>query len=600
MFGRREGGGAGAGSGGSDEEQGGGDELYCYYDPSLDGSLSDDGEGEEFGRRRETAKEAEKGESAELAVDDQKQQKQQQQQQQQQGQGRAGTASHALSNPADPLLLLLSAGDIVSPPSSPAAAALKLNTPSLESQSKGGRSRSRSPAVGSPPGNGLQDRFSSWKGHLEGTAGTGSSAATRLRPASAVTALFGAAALAARENGPHSQHSSSSSSSSVLPIVRRREYFHAHGRGQMSWSNGDTYSGEFANNLRHGWGTYIERSSGKVWAGQWRYDRMHGRGTLTCPVGSSGGSSQTKTYDGMFSNGLRHGSGSQNFPSGASYFGEWVRDQREGLGEYRFGNGDIYRGWFRANKRSGSGILKSANGNTFDGEWRDDCQVQGRFVNAASGSEYNGSFDAEGKMSGYGLFRWPDSSTYAGEWVQNMAHGYGVYTHVRSGGSSGGSSSGGIANEERGYVYRGCWQRNKKHSMSKTLSSSIVHDHEGNAVDPAVAVVTFDGGDEYRGQYTKGKMTGVGVYTYAGSGLRQEGRFENGVFQGPLSPPPSPSPSPAASPSKGGSGQERSSGVGSTKSAAAAKDGDGDGGAVSKSAAEAEKKKGGGFWSFLF
>lgn len=48
--------------------------------------------------------------------------------------------------------------------------------------------------------------------------------------------------------------------------------------GVYSFSNGDTYKGEFLNGMKHGRGVYSYLSSGEVYDGEWRSDQWNGRG----------------------------------------------------------------------------------------------------------------------------------------------------------------------------------------------------------------------------------------------------------------------------------------------------------------------------------
>ncbi len=49
-----------------------------------------------------------------------------------------------------------------------------------------------------------------------------------------------------------------------------------HGKGVLSWSNGDRYVGEFSeDNRRHGHGT-LTLADGRVQSGQWENDRFLG------------------------------------------------------------------------------------------------------------------------------------------------------------------------------------------------------------------------------------------------------------------------------------------------------------------------------------
>lgn len=53
-----------------------------------------------------------------------------------------------------------------------------------------------------------------------------------------------------------------------------------NGHGTYIYPNGDSYEGEWSNNLRHGEGTYIFSSSGARYVGTWVNGRREGTGEL--------------------------------------------------------------------------------------------------------------------------------------------------------------------------------------------------------------------------------------------------------------------------------------------------------------------------------
>ena len=49
-----------------------------------------------------------------------------------------------------------------------------------------------------------------------------------------------------------------------------------NGKGFYVWHDGSTYEGDWSNGLRHGNGKYIHE--GETYIGQWQFDLKHGRG----------------------------------------------------------------------------------------------------------------------------------------------------------------------------------------------------------------------------------------------------------------------------------------------------------------------------------
>jgi hypothetical protein len=68
-------------------------------------------------------------------------------------------------------------------------------------------------------------------------------------------------------------------------------------KGPVTLSNGDTYTGQWLNDKREGFGTLI-KANGDQLEGTWKDDQLSGQG-----IRQAGGD----VYRGMFVNGLAHG-----------------------------------------------------------------------------------------------------------------------------------------------------------------------------------------------------------------------------------------------------------------------------------------------------
>jgi hypothetical protein len=64
----------------------------------------------------------------------------------------------------------------------------------------------------------------------------------------------------------------------------------------MNYPNGDSYEGEWNNDVREGFGL-LRFSKGDQYEGEWANDKMNGKGILGHPDGSS--------YEGLWENGLK-------------------------------------------------------------------------------------------------------------------------------------------------------------------------------------------------------------------------------------------------------------------------------------------------------
>lgn len=52
------------------------------------------------------------------------------------------------------------------------------------------------------------------------------------------------------------------------------------GRGSLYWKDDTWYSGEFANNLRHGHGLYVDSRRQRCYVGDWHLGTKHGEGVI--------------------------------------------------------------------------------------------------------------------------------------------------------------------------------------------------------------------------------------------------------------------------------------------------------------------------------
>ena len=102
--------------------------------------------------------------------------------------------------------------------------------------------------------------------------------------------------------------------------------------------------------------------------GPTRNGRPHGRGVLTWANGNR--------YEGDFSNGRRTGRGTFTWGkrtkwAGHRYEGDFLNEKRAGRGVYTWPNGNRYEGAFRNNERHGSGVYIYGDGRRVEGTWRD-------------------------------------------------------------------------------------------------------------------------------------------------------------------------------------------------------------------------------------
>ncbi|MDC1055647.1 hypothetical protein OAQ06_00200 [bacterium] len=250
-------------------------------------------------------------------------------------------------------------------------------------------------------------------------------------------------------------------------------------KGRVSYSSGNTYSGFFKNNKRHGQGTFSYKNGDK-YSGNWKNSKKHGRGTYTWKSGNK--------YVGQWQKSNMHGQGVMTFKNGKIQRGIWKNDKFIGsktenaLSKYQskakdsiklnqtnecpssgykdnckgrmsYGGGDTYIGFFKNNKRHGQGTYVYKNGTkltgtffkglpsygteTYGGKWKGDTYI-GNFENWnrsgqgnyfwKSGNKYFGQWQ-KNKQHGQGTFTWKSGNKYVGQWEKGKQHGQGIKTY---------------------------------------------------------------------------------------------------------------------------------------------------------------------------
>lgn len=73
------------------------------------------------------------------------------------------------------------------------------------------------------------------------------------------------------------------------------------------------------------------------------------------------------TYTGQWLNEMRDGYGIQIWPDGSRYEGQWRMDKANGQGKLNHADGDIYEGQWVNDKAQGNGCYSHANGAYYEG-----------------------------------------------------------------------------------------------------------------------------------------------------------------------------------------------------------------------------------------
>lgn len=77
-------------------------------------------------------------------------------------------------------------------------------------------------------------------------------------------------------------------------------------------------------------------------------------------------------YTGQWKQNMRHGYGTQEWKDGATYTGYWKNDKAHGHGVFHHVSGDRYEGHWKQDKAHGQGKFTHMNGSTYNGLWKHD------------------------------------------------------------------------------------------------------------------------------------------------------------------------------------------------------------------------------------
>lgn len=236
-----------------------------------------------------------------------------------------------------------------------------------------------------------------------------------------------------------------------------------HGKGYWAHPNGEQYEGEYVENKKDGLGVYRFKDTGKEYIGSWSDDKIDGKGLYYFNRDHTasyfgGYTADKKDGEGIYTyeNGLITAQQWKNgelvreeafpvtslvdfsverreliervrretaprllgevppesevrafqFPSGATYTGQYFGTKKHGTGQWLHPEGDRYEGQFEFNKHHGWGVYTiGRSGKKYIGEWKG------------------------GKMNGIGVYFFTPEETeyFAGPYKNDVKHGKGMY-----------------------------------------------------------------------------------------------------------------------------------------------------------------------------
>jgi hypothetical protein len=224
-------------------------------------------------------------------------------------------------------------------------------------------------------------------------------------------------------------NTSTITSGGLDPSALSRNEYSLPSTRELTYANGDVYTGSFSGEKKHGRGR-LRTAGGEEYNGDFVDDKKHGQGRFTLNNGTyfegrfvddkflgTGKSvyEGVHTYEGTFKGWMRHGRGKFIHADRRSFEGEFVDDKLE-EGKLTYQNGDVYSGTFKNWKRHGVGVLELTTGSSYAGEFREDS-IQGEGDLTEDGVDYSGYFVSNIKHGGVKIFA--DGAEVKGEGARN-------------------------------------------------------------------------------------------------------------------------------------------------------------------------------------
>lgn len=290
-------------------------------------------------------------------------------------------------------------------------------------------------------------------------------------------------------------------------------------QGNLQYSDGSTYSGDVLyGRVRNGTGTF-SWSTGESYSGEWINDVIDGHGKMEWPG--------LGVYEGSFANGKRNGQGEfiwtyKGTPeqgSPLSFEGEWVNDKIGKRGKLTFAGLGVYNGQFSNQGRSGEGVFLWDNGDIYEGAWANDAITGAGKLSLADGSVLEGQF-AKGVLN-------RGTITYevnGGKAVRNVQGGR-IQADVKIEYNDGTTVKGKLAKKE----FTGNVTINYKNGDTYVGSMK-------NGWKNGKGTYTWSSGAHYVGEWSNDKMSGTGKYYYGKSenSYYLSGSFSDGSPSGIL------------------------------------------------------------------
>ena len=192
------------------------------------------------------------------------------------------------------------------------------------------------------------------------------------------------------------------------------------GHGTYGTDLGYDYEGEFKNDNFHGHGIYIDRSNRITYRGEFANGKRNGMGYLTTTSAMGHGTTYGEFVDDVFVKGtgtrcFKHVKEEgefekENLVKGKKYRSDHIIEEGD------FENGEII-----------NGKTTWPDGGVYVGTYDENGLMHGEGTCIWRGATYQGEYQ-HGKMSGFGIIRYPSGNVYEGQFKNDKKDGMGKLT----------------------------------------------------------------------------------------------------------------------------------------------------------------------------
>ena len=148
-----------------------------------------------------------------------------------------------------------------------------------------------------------------------------------------------------------------------------------HGKGRMTWPNGNVFDGHWENGRANGYGELSINDEkdlekfGNRYLGMWKNDLKHGPVKKIITHGRKKGQIQ----EGVYSADKCHGLCFTTFADGGTEIVEYVDNKKQGFGIHTWitpsGTVKVFQGEYHKNRKSGMGVLTTSKGEVYRGNY---------------------------------------------------------------------------------------------------------------------------------------------------------------------------------------------------------------------------------------